>query len=118
MWHAYPGREQIFMIREIIHASNGGKIVLTISDDGYCYCPVCGEKSKDKDWRPYDSGGNPSYDICSCGFEYGFDDAGGPLYEKSWDTYRQKWVNGEIEQVFGKRLNRGEKLEQLKNLGL
>lgn len=107
------------MTKEVIDTWNGEKIVLTISADGYCYCPVCGAKSEDNDWRPYDKEGYPSYDICSCGFEFGFDDGGGePPHDKSWERYRQKWLDGEVEQAFGRRLSRHEKLEQLKNLGI
>ena len=103
--------------KEIIKTPNGEELVLIISEDGYCFCPVCGEKSKDKDWRPYDENGNPSYDICSCGFEYGFDDGGGPPpYNKSWESYRKKWLDGENEHTFGRRLSLAEKIEQLKNL--
>jgi hypothetical protein len=105
------------MITETIKAWNGEKIVLTISADGYCYCPVCGEKSKDKQWRPYDSEGYPTYNICSCGFEYGFEE-GEPPYEKSWENYRQRWLEDEATPPFGKRLSKAEKIEQLKNLGL
>jgi hypothetical protein len=104
------------MNKEIIETLDGEKILLTISDDGYCFCPVCGEKSKDKDWRPYNEEGYPSYDICSCGFEYGFDDAGQPPYDKSWERYRSKWLAGEVKPTFGKQLSVAEKLEQLKNL--
>ena len=99
---------------------NGEKIVLTISLEGYCFCPVCGEKSKDKDWRPYDNEGYPSYDICSCGcgFEYGFDDGGEPPHDKSWARYRQRWLDDEVEPAFGGRMTRDEKLKQLKNIGI
>jgi hypothetical protein len=104
------------MRKETINAWNGERIVLAISLDGYCFCPVCGEKSKDVDWRPYDNEGHPSYDICSCGFEYGFDDSGEPPYDESWERYRRKWLNGEVEPAFGRRLSKVEKLEHLKNL--
>lgn len=106
------------MIKEIIKTWNGEKIVLIISNDGYCYCPVCGEKSKDKDWRPYDKDGYPSYDICSCGFEYGFDDGGEAPHDKSWENYRQRWLEDEVTPTFGRQLSRTEKEEQLRNLGL
>jgi hypothetical protein len=106
------------MQKTIIKAWNGERIVLTISSDGYCFCPVCGERSKDVEWRPYDNEGYPSYDICSCGFEYGFDDPGTPPYDKSWESYRQRWLDGEVQPPFGRRLSKDEKLEQLKNLGL
>jgi hypothetical protein len=105
------------MIKETINAWNGERIVLTISADGYCYCPVCGEQSKDKEWRPYNINGSPSYDICSCGFEYGFDDGGEPPHEESWENFRQKWLADEVRPTFGRRLSKTEKLEQLKNLG-
>lgn len=106
------------MIKETISTWNGEKIVLTISPDGYCYCPVCGEKSKDKEWRPYDIKGHPTYDICSCGFEYGFDDGGEPPHEKSWETYRQRWLAEEVNPTFARRLTKIEKLKQLEHLGL
>lgn len=106
------------MSKETITAWNGATIILTISADGYCFCPVCGAKSKDKDWRPYDSQGHPSYDICSCGFEYGFDDPETDSHEASWERYRQKWLNGETSPSFDKHLNKTKKLEQLKNLGI
>ena len=104
------------MKKEIINTWNGKKVELKISSDGFCYCPVCGEKPKNKEWRPYDETGLPSYDICSCGFEYGFDDSGEPPYEKSWENYREKWLNNEIDQYFGKRMTKSEKLIQLKNI--
>jgi len=104
--------------KEIINTWNGEKIELNISSDEYCFCPVCGRKSDDKKWRPYDENGYPSYDICYCGFEYGFDDDGEPPYGKSWCSYREKWLNGKVAQHFGKKLSKTEKINQLKNLGL
>ena len=99
-----------------IKTSDGDTLILYLSDDGYCYCPVCGVKSMDKDWRPYDDEGNPSYDICFCGFEYGFDDGGDPPYYKSWESYRKKWLSGKVDGYGGKKLSLSQKLEQLKNI--
>ncbi len=104
------------MKKEIIKAHNGTDFTLILSDDGFCYCPVCGELSRNKEWRPYDNEGYPSYDICSCGFEYGFDDGGELPYEKSWQLYREKWLNGEIDNFNSKRLSKPDKLKQLKNI--
>lgn len=104
------------MQTETINTWNGERVVLRISDDGFCFCPVCGEKGKDHEWRPYDQEGRPSFDICGCGFEYGFDDGGEPPYEKSWERYRQRWLNNEVAPIFGRLLTTGQKLEQLKNL--
>jgi hypothetical protein len=106
------------MIHETINAWNGATVLLTISPDGYCYCPVCGEKAREKDWRPYDNEGTPSYDICSCGFEYGYDDTGEPPYDESWKRYRERWLNDEISTAIGKTLSKTQKIEQLKNLGI
>ena len=107
------------MIKEIIHTWNKEKITLIISEDGYCYCPICGcvEKAASKDWRPYDNEGSPSYDICSCGFEYGFDDSGVPPYDKSWERYREQWLLGQIENERPPKLTLSQKKEQLKNIG-
>lgn len=85
------------MKKEIINCWNGDIIELVISSKGNCFCPVCGVESIDKDWRPYDETGHPSYDVCSCGFEYGFDDSGVPPYEVSWENYRKKWISNEVE---------------------
>jgi hypothetical protein len=104
--------------KEILHTWNGENVELTLSSDGFCYCPVCGKKSLDKDWRPYDKDGHPSYDICSCGFEYGFDDRGEPPYGNSWKNYREKWLMGEVDLICAKKMSKIEKLEQLKNLKL
>lgn len=103
-------------MKETINARNGERIVLTISEDGCCFCPVCGEKAKHKDWRPYNNEGHPSYDICSCGFEYGVDDGGEPPYEESWTTYRDRWLKSEVRQTLGRQLSKDEKWDQVKNL--
>ncbi len=51
-------------------------------------CPVCGYPYLQS--PPYDSDGNPSYDICDCcGFEFGFDDANNGV---SFKDYREKWI--------------------------
>lgn len=101
---------------ETINTWNGEKVELKISSDGFCYCPVCGEKSNDLEWRPYLENGYGTFDICNCGFEYGFDDGGEPPYDKSWENYRDKWLQGKVEIYFGKKMTKAEKLEQLKNL--
>ena len=105
-------------MKEIIKAWNGEEITLKISEDGYCFCPVCGEKARVKEWRPYDNEGRPSHDICFCGFEYGFDDAGEPPYYTSWDEYRERWLKDEVKPMFGRQMSRVEKLKQLNNLGI
>ena len=106
------------MKKETITTKSGDQIILTISNDGYCFCPVCGHKAQNKEWRPYANDGFPSYDICQCGFEYGFDDGGEAPYEKSWDSYRLKWLNKDPDYSPSKNMTKDEKLKQLKNIGL
>lgn len=102
--------------KEIIQGFNGSIIELVLSSNGNCFCPVCGEESPDKEWRPYDKKGYPSYDICSCGFQYGFDDFGESSYENSWKIYREKWINNKIDNHFISTKTKEEKIRQLKNL--
>jgi len=104
--------------KEIIQTWNNEQVILIISDDDYCYCPVCGVKSKNKEWRPYDDRGQPSYDICSCGFQYGYNDSDEPPYEISWSIYRKKWMNDQINETVGEKLTPAEKRKQLKNIGV
>lgn len=113
----YQKNKSLQVLKEIIHTWNNEKIILTISPDGYCYCPVCGVKALSKDWRPYDKEGHPSYDICSCGFEYGFDDnLGEPPHDKAWEHYREEWLLGNIENEKPPKLTLSQKKEQLKNI--
>jgi hypothetical protein len=89
---------------------------ITIDEKGCCFCPVCGIKTGNKDWRPYNEDGTPTYDICECGFEYGFDDSGVPPYEESWDRYRKSWLNEELDFGDSKTKSLDKKIEQLKNI--
>ena len=106
------------MKQETIITQSGEKIVLTISEDGYCFCPVCGNKAGNKEWRPYSKEGHPTYDICKCGFEFGLDDGGEPPYDKSWERYREKWLTKDLDYSQTKNMTRDQKLNQLKNIGL
>lgn len=111
--------ERIKMIKEVIHVAGGERITIHLSEEGYCHCPVCGKKATNKEWRPYDQQGFPSYDICACcGFEYGFDDAGEPPYKESWKEYRQRWLKGEVDGFINKNMSREAKFLQLRILGL
>ena len=106
------------MKQETIITQSGEKIVLTISEDGYCFCPVCGSKAGNKEWRPYSKEGHPKYDICQCGYEFGLDDGGEPPYDKSWERYREKWLVKDLDYSQTKNMTRDQKLKQLKNIGL
>lgn len=59
-------------------------------------CPVCGEAGLKE--PPYDDAGSPSFEMCTCGFEFGFDDS--PLaskeavkgIEENWKRWRAKVI--------------------------
>ena len=54
-------------------------------------CPVCGFKGLEE--NPYANSKEPSFEICACcGYEFGFDDSSDTSAEKSYQTYREKWI--------------------------
>lgn len=63
---------------------------------GVYLCPVCG--SPEHEEAPYDKNGLASFNMCSCGFEFGFDDsnlASKEAHESvvaNWDRWRFKVV--------------------------
>ena len=103
---------------KITHWHYKTEIILSVAEDNSCPCPVCGKKTDNIEWRPYDEDGNPTYDICECCFfEFGYDDGGDePPHNISWENYRVKWLRGEIENAT--KLTLTQKREQLKNIGV
>lgn len=102
---------------EIVHTENSiYEIRMPISDDGYSLCPVCGDKSKNKDFRPYDKLGYPSYGICQCcGIEFGFD-CEPDSTELDWRNYRAKWLRNEIDLSMARKMSKADKLTQLRQI--
>lgn len=75
----------------------GEHFILFENDDGVNICPVCG--SAELASSAYDCGGLPSFQMCSCEFEYGYDDT--PLassraveggIQKNWELWRKKVI--------------------------
>jgi hypothetical protein len=52
---------------------SGEVFVLHQADTGLWLCPVCGRESFAE--PPYADDGSPSFEMCECGFEFGFDDS-------------------------------------------
>jgi len=52
---------------------SGEVIVLHQADTGLWLCPVCGRESFAE--PPYADDGSPSFEMCECGLEFGFDDS-------------------------------------------
>jgi len=101
----------------VIHKYSGAEIRMPISEDGYSLCPVCGEKARNKEFRPYDEEGMPSYGICSCGIEFGYE-CSPESTEQDWVSYREKWIQSELEFGNSRKLSKSEKLTQLKQIGI
>jgi hypothetical protein len=51
---------------------SGEQLTLHQVSSGKWCCPVCG--SPELGQPPYFTGGGASFEMCSCGFEFGFDD--------------------------------------------
>ncbi|NRB81897.1 MAG: hypothetical protein HRU38_25115 [Saccharospirillaceae bacterium] len=97
----------------------GEYFILFEYKDGSHICPVCG--SPELNSPAYDIDGNPSFQMCSCGFEYGFDDTpsassraidGG--IEKNWELWRNKVIKR--SSYLSSTLNKCE--NNLKNIGI
>lgn len=75
----------------------GEHFIIFQNDEGAYLCPVCG--SAEFNESPYDANGSPSFQMCSCGFEYGFDDSNLASSEAlegmvaNWDRWRLKVIN-------------------------
>ncbi|MGH1429092.1 MAG: hypothetical protein ACRBEE_14220 [Arenicella sp.] len=96
----------------------GEHFVLYENNEGVHICPACG--SAELNSPAYDSNGEPSFQMCSCGFEFGFDDepsASPQAIEsivKSWERWRAKVIkrSSYLESTLTKCEN------NLKNLGI
>ena len=100
-----------------INKKNENFVLFQNSDDLFC-CPVCG--SPEFTEAPYYEDGSASFQMCSCGFEFGYDDS--PLATKeavdgikaNWD----RWRLNLIEQC-AQSTSELESLENnLNNLGI
>jgi hypothetical protein len=79
------------------HHPSGEVFVLHQADSGLYLCPVCGRESFAE--PPYSDDGSPSFEMCECGFEFGFDDS--PLasgeavegIEANWIRWRRRLID-------------------------
>jgi len=75
---------------------DGATAVLYRGDSGKWACPVCG--SVELTQAPYFSDGGGSFEMCSCGFEFGFDDDpgasknAGPSVAENWRKWRFRFL--------------------------
>jgi hypothetical protein len=75
---------------------DGTDAALYRSESGTWACPVCG--SVELSEQPYYSDGSASFAMCSCGFEFGFDDDPGasaeadPSVTANWTKWRARFL--------------------------
>ena len=75
---------------------DGTDATLYRSESGSWACPVCG--SVELAEQPYYSDGSASFAMCSCGFEFGFDDDPGasaeadPSVAANWIKWRTRFL--------------------------
>ncbi len=66
------------------------------AENGLWACPVCG--SVELDAQPYFGDGASSFEMCSCGFEFGFDDDPGASpranesVQANWTAWRARFL--------------------------
>lgn len=67
------------------------------AESGLWACPICG--SVELETVPYFGDGATSFEMCSCGFEFGFDDDPGASSEAedsvqaNWARWRRRFLN-------------------------
>ncbi len=79
------------------HHPSGEVFVLHQAENGLYLCPVCGSESFAE--PPYFDDGSASFEMCDCGFEFGFDDS--PLasseavegIEANWTRWRRRLID-------------------------
>jgi hypothetical protein len=75
---------------------DGSSAFLYESDSGLWACPVCG--SVELEQAPYIDDGAASFEMCSCGFEFGFDDDPGASaqavssVQENWTRWRARFL--------------------------
>jgi hypothetical protein len=98
-------------MQEITVTTRDGEILkLYKANDSTWCCPVCGSPELSSPPQT-DEGG--SYEMCSCGFEFGFDDEPAASAQ-AVDGVRNNWIRWR-EMLFRKHSHQPEKINQLKS---
>ena len=85
------------MERHRVVLRGGEEAILFKAESGEWACPVCGRVGLAE--QPYSAEGWGTFEICSCGFEFGFDDDPGasaealPSVTSNWERWRAKHVS-------------------------
>ena len=82
-----------------VKLQSGEEVRFHKHENGYWHCPVCGSPGLEN--PPYYEKGEASFEMCSCDFEYGFDDnsdassTATSTVVGSWE----KWRNNILQQL-------------------
>ncbi len=96
----------------------GEHFILYENEEGAHICPVCG--SPELESPAYSEEGYASFQMCSCGFEFGYDDTPSASsraiegIENNWDIWRKKVIKK--SSYLKSTLSQCE--DNLKNLGI
>ena len=94
----------------------GEHVIIYEHDSDLFCCPVCG--SPELNIAPYDEDGQGSFEMCSCGFEFGYDDSklatssASDGLEANWD----RWRLGLIEEAKSSKEDLQELMNSLNNI--
>ena len=76
---------------------DNSEALLYQAEGGLWACPICG--SIELEAQPYVGDGTTSFEMCSCGFEFGFDDDPGASAEAdesvqvNWSRWRSRFLS-------------------------
>ena len=101
------------MQRQAVNLRDGSCAFLFQSVDGHWACPVCGNFGLIN--PPYLNDGGASFEMCQCGFEFGYDDDPGASklavseVQANWAAWRDRLLA---------RTSGGERAQLVRNLQL
>jgi predicted RNA-binding Zn-ribbon protein involved in translation (DUF1610 family) len=81
----------------LVTLPDGSNVNIYEAESGLWACPVCGSVELER--QPYFADGSASFDMCSCGFEFGFDDDRGASAEAeasvqgNWERWRRPFLS-------------------------
>lgn len=84
------------------HHPSGEIFVLYQTESGSYLCPVCGRDEFSE--APYSDDGSPSFEMCTCGFEFGFDDSPSASsdavegIEANWKRFRRGLIDSAVAE--------------------
>ena len=104
-------------MKKVVCVAPSETFAILQADDGSYLCPVCGARLPS---APYYEDGGASFQMCSCGFEFGFDDS--PLASSeavegiraNWKRWRRKV----IDEASSSKESLARLERQLNNIGV